>query len=58
MPNVLRSALFVSGVHMDYYDEIRRLMFEWVERKNLSADRLAYEIEEILDEVQCEMGDE
>ena len=43
---------------MDYYDEIRRLMFEWVERENLSADRLAYEIEEILDEVQCEMGDE
>lgn len=54
----MRSALFVSGVRMDYYDEIRRLMFEWVERKNLSADRLAYEIEEILDEVQCEMGDE
>ena len=43
---------------MDYYSEIRKLMFEWVEKENISADRLAFEVEEILDEVQCEMGDD
>lgn len=54
----MRSAIFVLGVCMDYYGEIRKLMFELVEKENLSADTLAFEVEEILDEVQCEMGDE
>jgi len=54
----LRSALFVSGVRMDYYGEIRRLMFEWVEKENLSEYRLEFELEEILGEVIEEMRDE
>lgn len=42
---------------MDYYDEIRQLMFEWVEKKGISADTLAFEVEEILEEVQAELSE-